>query len=251
MLPLRELQQQFTACIRDPKNPLPADVPLDRMQVYQSLMFNNIEGFLSDGFPILRSFYSDAGWQAIVRNFLIQHYAQSPYFREIGQEFLNFLQAEKQPHPEDPAFLLELAHYEWIELALLIDEAELPTEGFDAQGNLLLGVPVLSPLAWLLSYHYPVHRIQEGVRLLEPSASVICLILYRTADYQVNLLEINEITFHCLSLLKNNPEWRGEQILQHLCELMQHPNPDVVIEGGRQTFEQLHQLGILLGTKSI
>lgn len=246
---LHDLQAQFTAAVRDPGNPLPNNISPGRMQVYQTLVFNNIEGFLSSGFPLVKSLYSESAWQDLVRDFLIQHRAKTPYFSEIGQEFLIFLQTEKRPHEEDPAFLLELAHYEWVELALAIDESLLPTEGIDGEGDLLAGVPVLSPLAWILSYHYPVHRVEEGVKSLELSSSITCLVLYRTADFEVNALEINEITFHCLTLLKNNPQWTGLHILQHLCGLMQHHNPEVVVKGGREIFERLRQSEILLGVK--
>ena len=58
----------------------------------------------------------------------------------------------------DPPWLAELAHYEWVELALQIAERRrLPPH--DPDGDLLDGVPVLSPLAWPLAYRWPVHRI--------------------------------------------------------------------------------------------
>ncbi len=249
---LQILQYQFTASIRHPDvAAVPVGVAPARMQVYQELFYNSTEGFLSQGFPILKTLYSETQWHALVRDFFIHHRCHTPYFYEIGQEFLAFLQTERQPQPEDPVFLLELAHYEWVELALAIDEAELPMTGLDVMGDFLSGVPVLSPLAWLLSYQFPVHRIGPDFRPTEPGQSTTCLIIYRTADFDVKYLEINEATFHCVTMLKNHPDWTGEKILLRLSELMQHPNPAVVIAGGQQIFEQLHQAGILLGAQQL
>ena len=244
------IQHQFTACIRQPeKNLPPSSVKLERMQVYQELFYNSMEDFLSTGFPVLHSLYTETAWHDLVRDFFICHACRTPYFNEIGQEFLSFLQTERLPRPDDLPFLLELAHYEWIELALAISELEWPQQGFDAQGDLLSGVPVLSPLAWLLSYHFPVHRIGLEFQPAAPSEEVTCLVLYRTEDFAVKPLEINAMTFHCLTLLKDQPDWTGQQIFLHLAELTQHPRPEVVIDGGLQILENLRELGIILGTR--
>jgi hypothetical protein len=47
-------------------------------------------------------------------------------------------------------WLHELAHYEWVELALQIADDDLPPH--DPDGDLLAGKPVPSPLAWALAY---------------------------------------------------------------------------------------------------
>ena len=92
-----------------------------------------------------------------MREFVHEHASSSPYFLEISQEFLTFL-AERTGN-ELPDFLLELCHYEWVELILSVSEKELPTEGVDPGGNLESETIVLSPLIWKLSYRYPVHQL--------------------------------------------------------------------------------------------
>ena len=54
--------------------------------------------------------------------------------------------------------MLELAHYEWVEMALSIAKEELVinNRGFD---DLLNKNIRLSPLAWPLAYQYPVQKI--------------------------------------------------------------------------------------------
>ena len=88
-----------------------------------------------------------------------RHHSKTPYLFEISEEFLAYLQNERGTTETDPPFLLELAHYEWVEQALLISDAVLP-----AENPLLLDDPLsqtiyLSELAWPLAYRFPVHRI--------------------------------------------------------------------------------------------
>jgi hypothetical protein len=61
-------QAEFAAYIRDPQNnPVPADVKEQRMAMYRELFFNNIEGFLSGNFPVLRKILDDPQWFALAQ----------------------------------------------------------------------------------------------------------------------------------------------------------------------------------------
>ena len=67
-----------------------------------------------------------------------------------------------------PPFAQELAHYEWVELALDVAEDEAPV--YEAGADLLAGAPVLSPLARPLAYTWPVHRLGAAYQPAEPPA---------------------------------------------------------------------------------
>ena len=133
---LHALQRDFAACIREPeREDLPPGVAARRMQVYRELFFNNVEGLLSSNFPVIRTLYTDADWQALIATFLRDHRAQTPLFPEIGREFLCWLEQRQQDGCGDEPFLLELAHYEWAELALSLDEQEIAALAHDAAGD--------------------------------------------------------------------------------------------------------------------
>jgi hypothetical protein len=143
-------QLEFAACIRNPHvYPQPGDVDPRRMQIYVDLFYNNIESFLASAFPVAKQVLAGERWPALVRQFIHEHGSESPYFLEISQEFLTFL-AERKPIGLPP-FMLELCHYEWVELALGVAEDEIPEEGVDPGGDLLAGIPVVSPLIWKLA----------------------------------------------------------------------------------------------------
>jgi hypothetical protein len=146
---LADVQRAFAAHIREPSvHPAPADIEDRRMNIYRELFYKNIEGFISSAFPILRKLYSDTDWHQMVRDFIHRHQSQTPYFLEISEEFLSYLDDEREPQSYDPVFALQLARYEWAELALFVAEQDTPEDAVSADHSLIDHIPVLSPLAW-------------------------------------------------------------------------------------------------------
>ena len=217
------------------------------MGIYRDLLYNNVEGFIANGFPVLRSIYSDDNWHKMVRDFFAHHQCTTPYFLEISQEFLDYLQSEREPQAEDPQGLLELAHYEWVELALMVADEEIDLNGIDPNGDLLAGHPVLSPLAWPLAYQYPVQRMGPDYLPAAPPEQPTYLVVYRNRNDEVRFLEINPVTARLINLLQENPEITGELALDQIVREMNHPQPALVIEGGLSALQELQRYGIVLG----
>lgn len=243
-------QYEFAAHIRDPeKNPLPSEIEARRMAIYSELFYNNVESFVSGAFPVLRELYEEDQWHEMVRDFFSRHKSKTPLFLEISQEFLIYLQSERDLE-SDPAFILELAHYEWIELAASIAEAEIELDKIDTNGDFLEGIPVLSPLVWPLNYQYPVHKISPEFQPENPEATPVCLIVYRDQNDEVGFMETNPVTNRLLQLIQEFPDRTGRHHLQEIVKEMQHPNPDVVIEGGLEIMENLRKIDILPGIRA-
>ncbi len=241
-------QYAFTAHIRDPENnPLPAGVEDRRMAIYRELLFNNVNSFLENSFPVLRSLYRDESWLKLARNFFANHQSKTPYFLEIPQEFLDFLQSEYHPIHEDPPFLLELAHYEWVELALTVADEGTDTDNIDRNGDLLAGIPVVSPLAWLLVYQWPVHRISPDYRPNQPPENPSYLIVYRDNEDTVQFIEANPVTARLMQLMQENKDQPGRELLQQVADEIEHPDPEIVLQGGHQTLVRLYKKGIVSG----
>ena len=121
------LQRRFAARIRDPQQALPPGIATERMAIYEELFFNNLDGFISSGFPVLRQLFDEPRWHRLVRAFMREHRCRTPYFSQLGEEFIGWLQDGYRAEEGDPPFLLELAHYEWVELALSLAEAPVET----------------------------------------------------------------------------------------------------------------------------
>jgi hypothetical protein len=237
-------QSEFAAYIRDPhNNPMPIDVEERRMAMYRELFFNNIEGFLSANFPVLRKIQGDAQWRPLVQDFYAKHPCLSPYFLQIPAEFLDYLQNERDS-PEDLPFMLELAHYEWVEMALSIAQEEGITARQDLD-NLLKQSVAVSPLAWPLAYQYPVHKIAPGVLPLEPPAQPTFLIVYRNSDDDVNFIEITPLTYRLLDIIQEQDQPLAEACLKQVAGESKHPDPDIIIAGGLQILKELAEKAII------
>jgi hypothetical protein len=249
-----EFQQKqfaFAAHIRDPDNvPAPAGIEDRRMAVYRDLFFNNLRSLLSNMFPVLKKLHSPEAWSAIIRQFMHRHRATTPYFLQLPTEFLEFLQEEYKPRDNDLPFLLELAHYEYVELALSISEAENDLTGVDPEGDLLVNTPVKSELTWAFAYEYPVHRITTQFQPTEPGAVPTYLAVYRGGGDKVGFLELNPMTAGLLDAIGNNTQGlSGCALLQALARQTRYPDVEALVAHGATALDEMRQLQILTGTR--
>lgn len=244
------LQQQFAAHIRDPQQyPAPAGIEDRRMGVYRDLLYRNIEGFIASAFPVLRSILPGARWHAIVRDFMANYRCSTPYFLEISQEFIAYLQ-QMQADSQDPPYMLELAHYEWVELALDVSEAEPDWGNIDTNGDLFTGKPVVSPNAWSLAYNYPVHKIGPGWQVEEPSGKTY-LLVYRNREGTVKFMELNPATARLLELVIADETATGQQSLEQLAREMGRQGDSTILDAGAETLAKLQATGVVLGVRSL
>lgn len=244
-------QFEFTQNIRDPENSAsPSGIEERRMAIYRELFFNNLESFVADSCPVFRSLVDDDYWNDLIRDFFIKHRCQSPMFLDITKEFIDYLQQEREPNKIDPPFMHELMHYEWTEQALYIAEDNVDFRTIDPNGDLLNGIPVISPVAWPLSYSYPVHKITEDFQPTEEQAEPTFLVVYRDRTFAVGFLEINPVTARLLELIMQNDTQAitGREILESIAQELGHDNPDNVINAGTTIMQDLQASGVLLGT---
>lgn len=245
----QKIQYRFAGHIRNPDAvPAPENIEDRRMGIYRELFYNNVEGFISGAFPVLRKLYSDEDWHSMVRDFFVHHHCHSPYFLEISEEFLQYLQQEHEARPCDPPFLLELSHYEWVELALTVAEEEHDLSNIDPNGDLLEQAPALSSLAWNLDYQWPVHTLGPNNNPTTPPAEATHIVVYRDRNDKIRFVLITPVTAALLQLMEQHPEASGRSLCEQIAQQMQHPDPTIVIEGGRQALEELRSKGIILGS---
>ena len=241
------LQRQFAARVRNPAaHAVPEDVPPSRMKVYEDLIRNNVERFIDGAFPKARKLLGDSRWSGLVDAFLERHGSESPYFRDIGEEFVAFLQSDAAP--ETPDFLLELCHYERVRTLLRRAEAPPVDEPIDPDGDLLAHPVAVSPLAWPLSYRYPVHQINAGSPADEVRPKPTWLIAWRRADGSVGVMASNALTHRLLELLRAGAT--GQQALDQLVQELPSASPNQMTEQGATILARLRDAGMLLGTQA-
>ena len=239
----KDAQAQFSAHIRDPdNNPRPADIEDRRMGIYRELFYNNVKGFVESGFPVLHSLYEDDVWQSLIRQFFAHHSAASPYFLDISKEFVMFLADEYQPNEHDPDFLVELAHYEWVELAVATAKE---SRGYRAVTNVEMDPLYLSDAAQVVCYHYPVQTISAQNQPQHPDDTPSYICVYRDSDDDVQFLALNAMTALLLDAIDNH---EGIAFL-NLCSALHQQAPNFTYEqieqGARQIVSELVQRQII------
>ena len=261
---LREQQFALSRHLRDPDGQAaPAGIADRRLAIYRELLFNNLEALLAGNFPVIRALLGEARWQRLVRAFYRDHRCRTPLFPEIAEEFLRFVQTRAEgDNDADPPFLAELAHYEWVELALEISEASahdvdhvaLGAGGAGPGQQLLDGAPVVSPLAWPLAYRWPVHRLgPDHAPGLPPDAPTL-LLLRREREPNpsagsVRFSELSPLTFRLLQRLAESPALSGRAQLLALAQEAGASDVPALVADGAKLLEQLHASGVLLGIR--
>ncbi|MBZ2187615.1 putative DNA-binding domain-containing protein [Alcanivorax sp. JB21] len=242
----QRVQRMFAGHLRDPEHNLPPEGLEDRrLRIYRDLFFNNLDNFLRTGFPVLHSLLPELRWQQLVRDFMRNHTCHSPYFRDIPEAFLAFLDAGETLTADDPPFVQQLAHYEWMELVL--DTRDVTPQECDPSGDLLAGAPVLSPLVEVLSYDWPVHQIGAEYQPDAPLPAPVWLLIYRDATDSVRFMEINSVTAQLLALITQWPGRAGEALLRQLATDLAHPDPEAVLRFGADLLAGLRERGVLAG----
>ena len=238
---LHELQSRFAAHIRNPDEvPAPDGIEDRRMGIYRRLFFNNIRNFLGSYFPVLKRIYGSEGWAGLARDFYIEYRAQTPLFPELPREFLRYLLDTRKPRSDDPPFLRELAHYEWVRHSLAVDDNDLPSDlasaalagGHLDKDQLLTCLPVLSPLARPLSYEYPVHQIRPDFQPTTPPENQTHLLVYRNARDMIKFMQLNAVSVMLLQKMQENGDLSGRLLLEQIAGDIKHPRPETVIESG-------------------
>ncbi|MDR0182038.1 DNA-binding domain-containing protein [Lysobacter arvi] len=242
---LREQQFELARHIRDPeRNRPPPGLQARRLKVYRELFFNAIEGLLAGGFPVIRETLGTVDWRALVRAFYADHRSRTPLFTEIAMEFVAYL-AGRADDPAIPPWLPELAHYEWVEQALFVSDAPVPAH--DPHGDLLDGVPVLSPLAVPLIYRWPVTDIGPQHRPDNAPDTPTTLLVHRDAEHHVHFTRLSPLAYSLLESLAQNA-WTGRAHLAALASRVD-AEPAALEPEGLRLLRDLRERGVVPGIR--
>ncbi|NVK25549.1 MAG: putative DNA-binding domain-containing protein [Gammaproteobacteria bacterium] len=218
-----------------------------RIKVYQELFFNNVEGFCSAAFPVFKSLVSQPDWLALVRSFFVEHQCETPHFCEIAQEFLEYLfenKAESLPYP----YMLELAHYEWAELAcsVAITTQVENTEDTAFGLDLALSIP---ESVMPLTYQYPVHTIgPENALSVEPSPTSV--IVYRDVEHQVQFMLVDALSIVTLQLIQQHDSIQVDALITQINQLNSSLTKEQLEQFMSQAISRFLSAGIVFSVKN-
>ncbi|MEO6169943.1 MAG: putative DNA-binding domain-containing protein [Lysobacter sp.] len=275
-------QRALAEYIRDPDHaPAPAGIEARRLTVYRELFFNNLQSMLGGNFPVIHRILSTAAagehWSPLIRDFYREHRSGTPLFTELPREFLRYLHHRAEEGRGDPPWLPELAHYEWVELALQISEnvadaPPVPSAAVQpaaiqpaARGSAALEsaapepeIPAharwngqtlrLSPLAWPFAYRWPVHQLAPDHQPAAPPVEPTCLLLQRDADGAVQFQQLSALTFALLDRIEQAPGLHARRLLEQLAVETGATCATAFIEQGGAMLQQLCDTGTVIAT---
>lgn len=238
-----QIQQSFIDHIKRPSSTLPTGTDARRMKVYRELFFNNVEGFISSAFPVLKSLYTKDNWLVLVQTFFAEHDSQTPIFIEIAQEFLVFLQTEYEFKSSDPAFMLELAHYEYMELVVAVAK--------DNPQHKKIEIPIvnqalcLSDTAKVLQYSFDVQHISDEYRPETASGSPQFFCLYRDDEDEVIFLQLTPLSGQLLGFLSQYEAVNFDDLKGWLVSVYSNMDENALAQGALQLLEDLAAKGVV------
>ncbi|MDO6545659.1 HvfC family RiPP maturation protein [Pseudoalteromonas carrageenovora] len=241
-----EVQNEFMAHIRQPQqNKKPSGIEDRRMAIYRDLFFNNVDGFISSGFPVLKTLYSEKQWKKLIRQFFSNHDCHSPYFLDIAGEFINYLASDYKMQKNDPAFMLELAHYEWIELDVSIAMDDPQEQKLNATD--ITHLPMyLSVAARNLSYQYPVQTISVDFQPKHPAEQPSYFVVYRDAQDDVQFLATNAMTALLLSIIENSNGITFDEICEQVLNHAPQFSPEQINQGALATLNAMAERRVIV-----
>ncbi|NKF52404.1 DUF2063 domain-containing protein [Shewanella sp. WXL01] len=242
-------QQQFMDYIKNPQNPIPEGIEPRRMTIYRELFFNNVDGFVSSAFPVLKSLYSQQAWGDLVQQFFEKHDCQTPIFVEIAQEFLSFLQNEYQLTDDDPVFMLELAHYEWLELVVAISKPNPAQQKLEPEQ--VSHEPLcFSSLARIAQYAFDVQHISLDYQPIEPPQQPQFFCVYLDDVQEVAFLQLNPLSAQVLAYIDAAQQPVSfSQITDWLMTAYPNMAQETISAGCLDMLKQMAEQGIVVTTK--
>ena len=127
---------------------------------------------------------------------------------------------------------------------------ELGARDTDAHGDLLDGVPLLSPLAWPLAYRWPVDRIGPEHQPTAAPAEPTLILLRRESDGRVHFSKLSPLLYRLLELIGANPGRSGRELLLRLADDAGQADFDAFLHDAVPMLARLHAEGVLPGTRA-
>ena len=167
----------------------------------------------------------------------------TPYFLKISEEFLRYLAGRADEFIDLP-YIAELAHYEWLELAVDVMDADVGVVGVDSDADVMTSVPVFPAALASAAYQYPVHLASKSNSTLEPQPTG--LILFRDENDKVRFIHCNVFTLRLFEVLREGEFTAGAALEAILQEAGMEPSA-AALAGGEAILKDWRQQGLILG----
>lgn len=102
------------------------EAPRERVALYGRFVRHHVEDGLVKLFPLVRGCVGEAAWEKLVRSYFATGPARHHEFNRLGEHFPDFLADKAREEQGLPAWVPELARFEWTDFAVYASEERVP-----------------------------------------------------------------------------------------------------------------------------
>lgn len=240
----RQYQFALARHLRDPLSvPAPVGVDAKAPATCTQEMVKHLRDVLEPAFPITQALLGEDIWEHSVRLFLKDAPNHTPWASTTQRAFVDHVC--KSPEMQNlPAWLQDLAHFEWLQNAVSTAPVQWPT--FNANADVMQHAVVLNPTHVEAAYEWPVHSIDTEYKPDDMQKTYVSML--RDMDDELHVLESSVFRGQLLDLLREGQT--GEQAFIVLAHWLSHPEPDAFVCEGAEVMAQLQREGIVLGARA-
>ena len=243
---LNDFRQFQFALARHLRDPLGIPAPVGIRQVDASIctqeMVKHLRDVLEPAFPVTQALLGEDMWEHAVRLFLKDAPNHTPWASTTQRAFVEHV-CESPEMQHLPAWLQDLAHFEWLQNAVSTAPVQWPR--CDAIADVMQHPVVLNPTHVEASYEWPVHSIDTEHKPDDMQSTYVSML--RDMDDELHVFESSVFRGQLLDLLRDGQT--GEQAFMALARWLSHPEPEAFVREGAELMAQLQREGIVLGAR--
>ncbi len=215
---------------------------LDRLLVYRELVRDTVSGALGLALPRTAARLGPLLGEYLER-FLSERGPRTHYLRDVTSELLDFCAPLWPKDPRVPAYALDLARHEALEIVVA---ASADATGSGTDELELDSVLLFDPSLAVVRYTHAVHRLPEAEEdRSEPERAPTALAVYRDSSHVVRYLELTPLAAGILDALCSG-EALGPAV-SRACAEQSLPVDQAVLDGASRLLGDLSERGCLLG----
>jgi len=238
----RQFQFALARHLRDPLGvSAPVGVSLADAAVCTQDIVTHVSEVLAPAFPVTCALLGDEMWEHAVRLFLKDAQPHTPWASSTQRAFVDHV-CESPDMPRLPAWLQDLAHFEWLQNAVNTPPVSWPA--CDADADVMHHAVVLNPTHVEAAYEWPVHGIDTDHQPDDMQSTYVSML--RDKDDTLPVLESSVFRGQLIDLLRDGQS--GEQAFMVLAMWLSHPEPEAFVREGAEVMAQLQREGVVLGT---
>jgi uncharacterized protein len=239
----RQYQFALARHLRDPLSvPAPEGVDEKAAAACTQEMVKHLRDVLEPAFPITQALLGEDIWEHAVRLFLKDAPNHRPWASTTQRAFVDHV-CESPDMQSLPAWLQDLAHFEWLQNA--VNTAPVQWPAFDAAADVMQNAVVLNPTHVEAAYEWPVHSIDTDHKPDDMQSTHVSML--RDMNDELHVLESSVFRGQLLDLLREGQT--GAQAFRVLALWLSHPEPEAFVREGAEVMAQLQREGVVLGTR--